>query len=624
MKTVIKYVLTYGYWLLAIGLLLTAYGLQAQSYEWQWAKHGGGTAKITNEGAGNYSNDNFEHIIDIVTDEDNNYYFLGRIASGSTHVDGNPVPDYGIGSSGRNIIITSFTCGGVYRWSRVIGGGGGYNYTFKLITDNNGGIYVSVRVNNTSNTSEPQTCFSDDDCLPYLTGGLDQVQEGRKTNFLLKYDTETGELVWRKNYQGNVNYYNSAGSNVYDLQIDSNNVLHTIISLQEGVHLDGALTVELDEDEINKYYLVKFDSAGNLVGTPLLLPMSRFSMHNTTFRYDEVLNRYYLSGWGSNINIPSFNGTTFQVSSQGGNYNFFLSFNPNDLDDWWYKEITVSGDGTGGNNPSLITDIAIDDNSDIYISGSFSLINVSTNYTHFGDYTFNTTYSGFRPFVLKMNSQGVVQWSKIPDEQPALIGEFYNISLNNNELAVALSGRTAVWGNYSIAYPLNIAVPYLLRLDKQTGEAIGLYDISSNNGTHRFTAVTADQDGNYVVGGAMRYSLFTDSPNGVAPLYNTSSSGVYTDFFMARLAATECGTAVVSVDEHYKPQLRLYPNPTNGLVYIEAEENIQSYEVYNIVGQRLMNGNSNVINLQELSIGTYIVKVKMQSGSVSTQKIVKN
>jgi|ADGO01.1.fsa_nt_gi hypothetical protein len=81
---------------------------------------------------------------------------------------------------------------------------------------------------------------------------------------------------------------------------------------------------------------------------------------------------------------------------------------------------------------------------------------------------------------------------------------------------------------------------------------------------------------------------------------------------MARLAATECGTAVVSVDEHYKPQLRLYPNPTNGLVYIEAEENIQSYEVYNIVGQRLTGGNDNVINLQDLSIGTYIVKVKMQ------------
>src|SRR5690606_2795264 len=136
MKTTTKYILAYGLWLMT-------YGLQAQDYQWQLAKHGGGSAKATYEETGSYSNDNFEHIRDIVTDEDNNYYFLGTIASGSTHVDGNPVPDYGIGSSGSNIIITSFTCGGVYRWSRVIGGGGGNNRAFNMILDNNGGIYVS-------------------------------------------------------------------------------------------------------------------------------------------------------------------------------------------------------------------------------------------------------------------------------------------------------------------------------------------------------------------------------------------------------------------------------------------------------------------------------------------------
>src|SRR5690606_29871282 len=149
MKTTTKYVL-------AIGLLLTAYGSYAQDYQWQWAKHGGGSAKVTNEEAGSYSNDNFEHIRDIVTDEDNNYYFLGTIASGSTHVDGNPVPDYGIGSSGENDIIISYTCGGAYRWSRVIGGGGGNNRAFNMILDNNGEIYVSVAVNNTGKTNEPQ------------------------------------------------------------------------------------------------------------------------------------------------------------------------------------------------------------------------------------------------------------------------------------------------------------------------------------------------------------------------------------------------------------------------------------------------------------------------------------
>lgn len=65
-----------------------------------------------------------EHIRDIVTDQDNNYYFLGKIAHGDSHVDGNEVITFGSTITGsHNIIITSFTCDGTYRWSRIIGGG---------------------------------------------------------------------------------------------------------------------------------------------------------------------------------------------------------------------------------------------------------------------------------------------------------------------------------------------------------------------------------------------------------------------------------------------------------------------------------------------------------------------
>lgn len=101
----------------------------SQTYEWQWAKSGGGSLKIFNENSGSQINNNnntgltLEHIQDIVTDEDNNYYFLGNISHGNSHVDGNEVTSFGSTTAGRNIIITSFTCEGTYRWSRVIGGG---------------------------------------------------------------------------------------------------------------------------------------------------------------------------------------------------------------------------------------------------------------------------------------------------------------------------------------------------------------------------------------------------------------------------------------------------------------------------------------------------------------------
>lgn len=237
--------------------------------------------------------------------------------------------------------------------------GGGYtsgDHAHKLVLDNNGGIYVSVNVYN-SNGSNGQSpvYFSENDSLPYWNGNFYEEQEGWKRGFLLKYDTEYGNLLWRKDYQGNVNVENQHII-INHLQI-ANNVLHTIIGLRQGIHLDGALTVEGEEEGEDiklKYYLVKFDSTtGNLIGTPLLLPLEGIPVeNNTSFRYDENINRYYLSGWnylGSNssafYNI-SFNGVTFWVGETSNNmksYAYLLSFNPDNLQDWWYREFTGTG-----------------------------------------------------------------------------------------------------------------------------------------------------------------------------------------------------------------------------------------------------------------------------------------
>ncbi len=611
--------------LLSLLFLLGSFFSTAQDYEWDWGKRGGGSNSMFNEIGTIAYNFIAEMIWDTVVDEQNNYYFLGKISSGTTTVDGNEVTTFGNNNYGNNIIITSFACDGTYRWSRVIGGGRytGGDHAHKLVLDNNGGIYVSVNVyNSTGSSGQSPVYFSENDSLPYWNGNLYEEQEGFKRGFLLKYDTEYGNLVWRKDYQGNVNIENQLII-INHLQI-ANNVLHTIIGLKQGVHLDGALTVELEEGEDMKYYLVKFDSTtGNLIGTPLLLPLEGFLVENkTSFRYDENLNRYYLVSWnfGGNTTI-SFNGVDFKHPDYDNRYNFFISFNPDNLNDWWYKQIT----GTG---TQQITSITLDDNSDVYLGGVIHMSSNSTNTVFFGDHSFSSVYSGNRPFILKMNSQGEIQWSKIPSgyiESAAATGDYWalDVAINGNEVALATQGRSTIWDNFSIDRPNGHANdPTLVRFNKQTGEVIGLHDIYGSVGTNHFlTAVTADNDGNYVVGGAMGSSLFTNNPNGIPTLYNIGVGGY--DFFMARLAATPCGTPVASTNKFDKQSLKLYPNPTNGLVYIEAQD-LQSYEVYNLLGQRLLSGTSEVINLQDLSKGTYIVKVRTQSGEVMTSKVIKH
>src|SRR5690554_3393116 len=505
--------------LLSLFFLLGSFFSTAQNYEWNWGKRGGGSNMIYNETSGGLNNFRGELIWDIVVDEQNNYYFLGKISSGTTTVDGNEVTTFGNNNYGNNIIITSFTCNGTYRWSRVIGGGGytSGDHAHKLVLDNNGGIYVSVNVYNSngSNGKSP-VYFSENDSLPYWNGNLYEEQEGFKRGFLLKYDTEFGNLLWRKDYQGNVNIENQLII-INHLQI-ANNVLHTIIGLKQGVHLEGMLTVELDEGEDMKYYLVKFDSTtGNLLGTPLLLPMEGFfEENNTAFRYDENINRYYLSGWRFSGNVVSFNEVTFGEANLSSNsYAYLLSFNPDNLQDWWYREFIGTGD-------PRIEGIEIDSNSDIYIGGAIHMTSNSTNTVFFGDYSFSSTYSGNRLFILKMNSQGEVQWSKMPNGYIASEAgsggvRGLDVAIKGNEIPLAAQGWSVIWDSFSIDRPSGHRHdPILLRFNKQTGEVIGLHDIYGSVGTNHFlTAVTADQDGNYVVGGAMGYSMFTNNPNGI-------------------------------------------------------------------------------------------------------------
>ena len=73
------------------------------------------------------------------------------------------------------------------------------------------------------------------------------------------------------------------------------------------------------------------------------------------------------------------------------------------------------------------------------------------------------------------------------------------------------------------------------------------------------------------------------------------------------------------IDEFGNPSI--YPNPTNGLIYIDYE--ITNVEIYNIVGQLVTESKENVIDMSKQEAGTYILKVITPSGVV-TKQIIKN
>ena len=66
--------------------------------------------------------------------------------------------------------------------------------------------------------------------------------------------------------------------------------------------------------------------------------------------------------------------------------------------------------------------------------------------------------------------------------------------------------------------------------------------------------------------------------------------------------------------------VKVYPNPTKGLVNVEAE-GMTSVELYNTLGQRVVRkdvaGNQTVLNLQDATQGLYLLRVTTEKGAIS-------
>ena len=68
-------------------------------------------------------------------------------------------------------------------------------------------------------------------------------------------------------------------------------------------------------------------------------------------------------------------------------------------------------------------------------------------------------------------------------------------------------------------------------------------------------------------------------------------------------------------------EVSLYPNPVCDILNIEIENDIQSIEIYNIQGQRVLSSNQNQINVSDLASGMYLVRIQDIDNNIATKKI---
>lgn len=69
----------------------------------------------------------------------------------------------------------------------------------------------------------------------------------------------------------------------------------------------------------------------------------------------------------------------------------------------------------------------------------------------------------------------------------------------------------------------------------------------------------------------------------------------------------------------------IYPNPTNGILNIKTDSDIDKVNVTNVVGQKMnVQFSNNTINMQQLQKGVYIVELQLKNGQKVSKKVIKN
>jgi Secretion system C-terminal sorting domain len=93
------------------------------------------------------------------------------------------------------------------------------------------------------------------------------------------------------------------------------------------------------------------------------------------------------------------------------------------------------------------------------------------------------------------------------------------------------------------------------------------------------------------------------------------------------LAVVQTPCALLGIDKkELVGSIKIFPNPANNFININAKSNINKIQITDLNGRIISNENFNSenvsLNLEQLSIGMYLLKIETNNGS-TTQKIIK-
>ncbi len=470
--------------LIAIALTAT-FSMNAQT--WQWGKRGGCQFDGVNSQP-------HEQIKDIATDRNGNVYALGLVeSSGGASVDGHSLTLYGF----KDVVLTSFSCNGTYRWTKVIGGASN-DMPIAVATDTVGHVYVTT-------FNLPPTNFSSDTTSPVNSA---------KSLALLQYDT-LGNFKWLRQPQSDTGTYTYMvnNSDTYDLHVEGNGEVSWLLLLPAGLVSGGGGWALPSPSTC----VVKYNAQGAMINHSVLQIQTTQVAFTSIRMAQSKSGRVIVAGTYD----PYNNSGTFSIGGQPAVNDMFMAAFSAAGQLLWKKENTLAQSGS-----RLFSRPQIDAQGNIYYSGDGQLGD-SFNGANF--YNNRTTLPYTTPFIAKADSNGNHLWLKCASGTAVDAGNSIVLK-GNNEVLLSGTGNSVWWDTtHRIQGAPNCGYYIYTNRFDAAGNILGMDSLKGTFGADNFAYCnTVDRNGNLFIGGEFNITLNINSTQSI------SNSGGRSDFFIAK------------------------------------------------------------------------------------------
>lgn len=402
---------------------------------------------------------------------------------------------------------------------------------------------------------------------------------GSSDIFLTKY-AANGKAIWSQAIGG------SSANFAYQVLLDDSSNCYLSGTFEYPLVIGDTIIYGVNSGVINSF-IAKFTTHGNLLWLRTLqgmvfCPKIRVTPAGELFAYGQFQEELK---WGVDT-----------IFSKGGIDFSILKLHPNGQTNW----MTI----LSGKEFNIVHDLCFDKLGNPYLLGS------SEGETFLND-SLISNFSNYTYFVSKLNKQGKLSWLK-PTQRYRDTTEFYMTKiLTNSENQPVVYGRlTDLWDEIGREYHQYYGL-YRVTFDAEKGGEVNSFiypDVP--NAEWLFE----DKWNNLYLSSSFNYQVKVGNKSLLSGDYNYAK-------YLAKIG---------NKGEFEMPNLNLYPNPTTGQVQIVLEnwstEEI-SFELFQSNGNKVMEGliseQNNFIDLNDLNIGCYFLRLLYVNATSKIVKVIK-